>query len=149
MKVLRQASKVASPSSLTALAELIHTRLLPELRDTHEKDNTIQCWLEKATVAYILCAKSPASTPQEFSVVGTRELLDHIKSEIPALCFTGKATHAAQTLIWQAATGPNTGEWLHLLRHPVFDNAGHLNKARVGRYVPDQTLYNIAILTDS
>ncbi|SMY19302.1 unnamed protein product [Zymoseptoria tritici ST99CH_1A5] len=133
MKVLRQASKVASSSSLTALAELIHTRLLPELRDTHEKDSTIQCWLEKATVAYILCAKSPASTPQEISVVGIRELLDRIKSEIPALCFTGKATHAAQTLIWQAATGPNTGEWLHLLRHPVFDNAGHLNKARVGR----------------
>jgi hypothetical protein len=106
----------------------------------------IQAWLEKATIAYILIARSPPRTSPDEAIAGIRELLNHINDEL-RLCFTAKATHAAQTLIWQAAAEPKVMEWLHLLQHPVFENAGHLNKARVGRYVARGYRYTACILT--
>lgn len=40
--------------------------------------------------------------------------------------FSAKATHAIQTLLWKAG-------WNSLLCHSVFENAGPINKARIGR----------------
>jgi hypothetical protein len=132
MKILRQASEVSLPSALTALEDLVCTRLFPELRTEQVGDETTQKWLEKATIAYILFARSPTQNSQTDALTGVQRLLDHIKDE-GSLAFTAKATHAAQTLMWQAAIEPYTQEWLQLLKNPIFDNAGHLNKARIGR----------------
>ena len=49
---------------------------------------------------------------------------------------SAKATHATQTLIWKASGMCNANladKWCVLLRHPLFDNAGQINKARIGR----------------
>ncbi|KAM3419440.1 hypothetical protein BST61_g5366 [Cercospora zeina] len=50
--------------------------------------------------------------------------------------FATKATHAAQTLIWKATDGTDSEiarSCCQLLRHPLFGNAGHVNKGRIGR----------------
>lgn len=136
MQNMRKASHAAPSKTLSALKMFVSLRLLPEIQGGAQDDALLQAWLEKTTIAFILFATSasaeiPSSSPSEI-----QDLLDTIQAHnnVP---FSAPATHAAQALIWKAidAEDSTLSPVLHeLLRHPLFDNAGHLNKGRIGRY---------------
>lgn len=125
--------QISAPATLAALKTFICNRLLPELQTPPTEGDTSQTWLERATITYIMFATSPSQekvTQVDISVI--KELLDEISS-IGHVQFTPKATHAAQTLLWKVANSLGTWSSCKLLQHNLFFNAGHLNKARIGR----------------
>lgn len=128
MRAMRQAMHISPASTLTALKVFICSRLAPEVRTSTTEDTAMKTWLEKATVTYMMFATSSPKV----DVVAIKELLDEISSTHQVL-FSAKATHAAQTLLWKVAGDVETWTSCQLLQHPLFFNAGHLNKARVGR----------------
>jgi hypothetical protein len=100
-----------------------------------EPENSIQIYLEKACVTYVFV------TATDLGSISVAEI-DELEKTFTVIARKSKhglsqaATHAAQTLMWKAVgmSTPDMAErWLGLLRHPLFDNAGHINKARVGR----------------
>lgn len=118
-----------------ALRTFICARLLPNL-ETHQNDgDAAQAWLEKATVAYILFYTRQSDLTPGSSLHDLRDFLDTINGGLGSP-FSPQATHAAQTLLWKASGQSDLGhpfEWGTLLRHPLFENAGLINKARIGR----------------
>jgi hypothetical protein len=128
-----QAVRISAAPTLAALAAFICKRLSPELYTAPTNDTAIMVWLEKATISYILFATS-ASQGQtaDVDIAAIKALLDEISS-INQVQFSPKATHAAQTLLWKVASNLGTLTSCQLLQHPLFFNAGHLNKARIGR----------------
>jgi len=93
--------------------------------------------VEKAAVTYVLFATTADDLPEQDTLASIRSILDdvafHTKRTLSA-----KATHAAQTLVWKRAgalNGDYVDDWCRLLRHVVFESAGQMNKARIGRFV--------------
>lgn len=133
MRTMRQAMQICATPTLVALKAFICNRLSTELRTAATGDTVMQTWLEKATITYIMFATSP----QKGSIAGVdvaaiKELLDEI-SGMNQVQFSPKATHAAQTLLWKVTGDLGTWTSCQLLQHPLFFNAGLLNKARIGR----------------
>lgn len=135
MQTIRKALSASVASALTALRSFIDLRLVPELESEQPARKAAQTWLEKATISYIMYATTKRPGPKEEMLDDLQEVLDSVArgSEIK---FTTKATHAAQTLLWKAIGDSDAGmtySWCHLLKHALFENAGSLNKARIGR----------------
>ncbi|KAK4506953.1 hypothetical protein PRZ48_000686 [Zasmidium cellare] len=134
MKTLRKACEKSCTTALHALRTFICHRLLPDIEDNSQSKSVSQGWLEKASVAYILFhTRLPTFAPAT-SLDDLQDLFDTISNTLQSP-FTAKATHAAQTLMWKAIgqSSGNTFKWCQLLRHPLFENAGYINKARIGR----------------
>jgi len=135
MQTVYKAKRYNVACALSALQGLVCFRLLPDLAPNAVPDNVTSERLEKAAVTCVLFATSQNEVPPAGVVSGLQTLLDTVykRSGCP---FSAKATHAAQTLIWKTAgtSSPDVAaDWLKLLRHPMFDGAGQLNKARIGR----------------
>lgn len=135
MSTLRKASAQSCPTALHALRVLICNRLLTAVQDDMTGGNAAQVWLEKASIAYILFhTRAPDFAPHTSSD-DLQDLFDSLSNAL-GLSFSAKATHAGQTLMWKAIGKSNAVQvfgWCQLLRHPLFENAGHVNKARIGR----------------
>ncbi|EME48399.1 hypothetical protein DOTSEDRAFT_119511 [Dothistroma septosporum NZE10] len=131
MRTLRSACQTSPTAAFTAIRALICTRLLPAMNE-HE---TLHTWLEKALMTYVLLATSQPSTSTQALPVDLTALLDTIRnSGYPRL--STKATHAMQTLLWKASlklSSDSACDWCQMMTHPAFDNAGHVNKGRIGR----------------
>jgi uncharacterized protein (DUF2267 family) len=130
---MRRASQVARAATLSALRVFLNDRLLPEVQADVENQLS-QAWLEKATIAFIMFATS-ASPELPSLAIELQDLLDTIQRHT-VVPFSASATHAAQALIWKfAETCDNrSASSLHeIMRRPLFANAGHLNKGRIGR----------------
>lgn len=136
MQAIRKVHEQAAQTAFDALEHYIVKRLIPEAAHGTEDRTPAQDWVERACVALILHAtENPASMDVE-STNRMRDVLDSA-GQTASITFTPKATHAAQTVIWKAISGTRSevaNIMCDLLRHPVFDRAGNLNKARVGRY---------------
>jgi hypothetical protein len=131
---MRKASQVARAPTLSALGVFLNTRLLPEIQ-ADSKNQLLQAWLEKATIAFIMFATSTSAENLPNLETEIKDLLDAIEDHhnVP---FSASATHAAQALIWKAMDmrdGESTSLLHETMQHPLFENAGHLNKGRIGR----------------
>jgi len=117
-----------------ALTMLIRTRILPECTDSTNATPADYDRLEKACVTLTLFATSAQQPLKSALMAQLRDLLEdvHRNTGNP---LSAKAVHAMQTLIWKTANGPDpcSEAWLSLLRRPIFDGAGQVNKARIGR----------------
>ena len=135
MQAIHRTRQADTKIAYDSLKYLITSRLLPEVATSNESEDSVQVYLEKACITYIhFATKDPAS----ISVAEINELEKILNAAIQKTTrsLSETATHAAQTLMWKAvgASNPGIAERLTaLLRHPLFDNAGHLNKARIGR----------------
>lgn len=114
---------------------MICNRLLPESEDHSATGIASLVWLEKASVAYILFhTKAPDFEPHA-AQNDLQKLFDTLFNAFHSP-FSSKATHAGQTLIWKAIgqhNGAHVFGLCRLLTHALFENAGHINKARIGR----------------
>ena len=137
MQSIHRVRHVSLEAACHAIWKLVTTRLLPDLSAASETEVIFQTWIEKACVTYTLFATSSIDATSDFVIAGLEDTLNAVVQRSNT-AFSPKATHAAQALIWKAAgtADPDTGDrWCRLLRHPLFDGAGQVNKARVGRYV--------------
>ncbi|KAF7189672.1 hypothetical protein HII31_08992 [Pseudocercospora fuligena] len=135
MQTLRKAEQMSTEPALDALRLFICDRLLPEVKSAQARDPQIMEWVEKSTVTYILFATTGNDFARGKRASDLKDLLDSIKQACGCGLST-KATHAAQTLIWKATGGSDENTPMiccKLLQHPVFEHAGHINKARIGR----------------
>lgn len=127
--------QISVHSTLRLLAQLICSRLLVDLPTDDVPDDEAYVRLEKAVVTYTLFATAQNDSQPAVTADDIASLLDaiHQRSKRP---LSAEATHASQTLIWKA-TGAVSGEasesWCQLLQHDIFDGAGLVNKARIGR----------------
>lgn len=132
---MRKAHEVLPDVAIAALQTFILERLLPEVSSVHSVLDQVNEWLEKASITYTLYATTRMVSSGESLVDGLTLLFDSLH-EHAAARFTSKATHAAQTLIWKATSLPDftvAQQCCLLLRHPLFDNAGNINKGRIAR----------------
>ncbi|KAK5116066.1 hypothetical protein LTR85_009348 [Meristemomyces frigidus] len=128
-------TRISGHCALTALNELITTRLLPDFLPDTQPESVSRDRLEKATVSYVLFATTQQEAPPVEMTDDLQTLFDTFVGRSNS-ALSAKATHASQTLIWKTVSGSHTdaaAEWSKLLRHPIFDSAGQLNKARIGR----------------
>lgn len=135
MQTLRKAEQMSTEPALDALRLFISDRLLPEVKSAQARDPQVMEWIEKTTVTYILFATTGNDFANGKRASDLKDLLDRIRQACGAGLST-KATHAAQTLIWKATGGSDESTPMaccKLLQHPVFELAGHINKARIGR----------------
>lgn len=137
MQAIHRADKSSPDIALDALEQLITARLVPDMSVTAGEADPLQEWTEKACVTLTLLATKNVATAPRSAI----ERLTRVFTSITNRAREGlsaKATHAIQTLIWKTMTGvaPNNAEpWCGLLRHHIFNGAGHINKARIGRRV--------------
>ncbi|KXS96523.1 hypothetical protein AC578_5840 [Pseudocercospora eumusae] len=135
MQTLRKAEQISTEPALDALRLFICDRLLPEVKSAQARDPQVMEWIEKTTVTYILFATTGNDFANGKRASDLKDLLDRI-SQACGVGLSTKATHAAQTLIWKA-TGASDEKTpvacCRLLQHPIFEHAGHINKARIGR----------------
>ncbi|KAI5369758.1 putative meiosis specific protein Spo22/ZIP4/TEX11 [Septoria linicola] len=137
LQTARKANETAPETTLSALRMLILQRILPEATNLHSEAGHIYEWLEKATITYAMYVTTHMVTTGTDYVSDLTSLFDAIE-KIGAALFSAKATHAAQTLLWRATNGPNDAAariCCRLLRHPLFENSGYVNKARIGRKI--------------
>lgn len=138
MQAIHRVRRVDTKTACDALRRIIVDRLVPYLADSdHDKEaDSARVWIEKAIVTYVqFTATDLSSIPT--ALIDMRDLLNEILASSNA-DLSPRATHAAQTLMWKAsntADAQTEEEWCNLLRHPIFENAGQINKARIGRYV--------------
>lgn len=135
MQTIHKARRVSGTCALTALEEFITFRLLPDLLPGQSEESNARDRLEKTTVTYVLFATTQNEQPPTQTIAGLRTLIDAIVTSGKS-ALSPKATHAAQTLLWKTAGAANADiadDWCKLLRHPIFESAGHLNKAKIGR----------------
>ena len=136
MRAIHRIQRVNTQVALDALAELTTTRLLTDVPADRDADTPLQDRVEKVCVTYVLFATTAPGAASFQAIDGLLATLDAVaqRSKKP---FTAKATHAAQTLLWKAAGAAESeiaDRWCIILRHPLFESAGHINKARIGRY---------------
>lgn len=134
MHSIHKVKRVDHDIALNALQRLICGRLVQDLGTAMEPEQ-VKDWLEKATVTYTMFVTSQQGT--ETSDMGTTLLtVFNMITQASSEALSPKATHALQTLIWKASSSSESkwsGPWLELLRHQLFDSAGMINKARIGR----------------
>jgi hypothetical protein len=101
------------------------------------ENDAIPTWVEKSCVTYTLFVTSDSQETQNLSVQWLQGIYDAIAQALNGP-LPPRATHATQALIWKAAGVDHTelADKMHgLLRHPLFNSAGQLNKAKISRYV--------------
>ncbi|KAK6429054.1 sporulation-specific protein 22 [Oleoguttula sp. CCFEE 5521] len=133
--------KAHAQACLSSLEQLVRYRLLPDLTTAMETDE-VHAWLEKAAVTYTSVCTATALGRVSEPVAMLIALFDAIVNAIQT-SVSAKATHTMQTLIWNASaksTGEDAKSWLHLLQHSLFDSAGVVNKARIGRKAIENAL---------
>ena len=135
MQTLHVARRVSVEAACFALSELITARLLDDLPNDEDTESSLPIYIEKACVTYVYFA---SNDPNSIS----SSLIDQLQHTLELIIrrtgrtLSPKATHAAQTLIWKAtgeANADSADRWCELLRNPLFDSAGQINKARIGR----------------
>nr|POE46882.1 hypothetical protein CFP56_00214 [Quercus suber] len=132
--------------ALSGLHDLIVKRLLPDLDSEVSLDSSSWIRVEKAVVTYVMFATADSKEPKSERMSNLKLLLDFIQHRCQQPVST-EATHAAQTLMWKAMgaipeSDAATAEgWCLLLRHPIFANAGRINKARIWRRALQSALY--------
>ncbi|CAK1355183.1 unnamed protein product [Cercospora beticola] len=121
--------------AISAMQIFAMDRILPEMASAGDRADQVKDWLEKATITCTLWASRQMIETGKYLSDKLLLLYDQIQQR-QSEPFTTKATHAAQTLIWKAVDGSvnaASGGCCQLLRHPLFCNAGHVNKGRIGR----------------
>ena len=137
MKSIHRVRKVSLRVACHALGDFITEQLLPSLTVDREPNDAVWIWIEKTCVTYTLLVTSDSHETQNNSIQWLKGIYDTIAGVI-ARPLPPRATHATQALIWKAASLKATelaDTWHVLLRHPLFDSAGQMNKAKIGRYV--------------
>jgi len=140
MQTVHKAKRHSPECAVSALGLFIAHRLLPDISPGLDPASPPLDRLEKAVVTYVLFATTCNELAPDKAIVETRNLLDALANH-GQTTLSSKATHAAQTLIWKAAgnSGSEASEaaegWYRTLWHPVFDNAGQMNKAKIARWV--------------
>ena len=135
MQTIHRVRKVDVDAACLALGKLISGRMPPNIAADQSNAPPIQDYLERACISQVLFATSSPGVARQFAIDQLHQTFNAIVQRSNSL-FSPQATHAAQTLIWKAAAAsdPDTAErWFVLLRHPLFDGAGQVNKARIGR----------------
>jgi hypothetical protein len=135
MQAIRKVHDQSESIALDCLEHFVSKRLVPEAANRTEHDTTTQDWIERACVAFILYATQDTAFMTNDITTRIQTILNHIGHRAD-ISFTPRATHAAQTLIWKAMSraSPEVADAMcDVLRNRVFDSAGSINKARIGR----------------
>lgn len=137
MQMIDKVKHISVESSLTAIMHLVNTRLLPELLSGDANDAVALGRLETAAVTFTLFVTEPIEHGEQDGPVSLGAFFESIH-QLRSRAFSVKATHAIQTLVWKRAglqTTESASDWWKILRHPLLESAGHLNKGRIGRRV--------------
>ncbi|KAK0871741.1 sporulation-specific protein 22 [Friedmanniomyces endolithicus] len=135
MQTMNRLRRIDLHSTLVGLTDFITTRLLPDCVPDEAADERRFDRLERAIVTYVMFVTTSDELPTRDTAAGVKFILDEV-SHGTKRTLSARATHAAQTLVWKKAGAANvesSDEWCQLLRHAVFDSAGHMNKAKIGR----------------
>ncbi|KAK0875733.1 sporulation-specific protein 22 [Friedmanniomyces endolithicus] len=135
MQTVNKLRRISLHSALVGLTDFITTRLLPDCVPDDAVDERRSDRLERAIVTYVIFVTTSDELPARDTAAGVKFILDEV-SHRTTRTLSARATHAAQTLIWKktgAADAESSDEWCQLLRHAVFESAGHMNKAKIGR----------------
>jgi hypothetical protein len=115
-------------SACKVFDELIHMRLF-------QQEN--QQWVEKAVITRVWF--STGGTPADDVLENLHELFDTVNQRSKTV-FTAPAAHATQTLLWKRVEAASKQEqtceaesWCKLCLHPLFENSGAQNRAKVTR----------------
>jgi len=136
---LHNLRKMDSSLACKALDELLSFRLFPASNATLvEHTIVMRFWIS------ILHSNEQDQIPVVIKLMG---LLDLVVSTIN-YTFSALGAHAAQTLIWRQIDSvyneqrqyKTTEAWCLLALHPIFANAGDLNKARICRKIMSSAL---------
>lgn len=134
MQTIHRARKVSLHAACEILRQFVTKRLLSNLSQVGNLENIDIDRIEKACITYVHFVTSDSNASHS-SIDGIHQTLN-VLAQRSGRPISPKSTHAAQTLIWKAA-GSSDSEiahrWCGLLSHPVFDGAGQINKARIGR----------------
>lgn len=136
MRAIHRVRKISAEVACDALGELIESRLLPDVSAASGSRDGLQDWIEKACVTYTHFAASISDAAYDHIIDRLGSVFDAVAKQ-SGTTFSPRATHAIQALIWKAvgiAEHGNAEAWCSLLRHSLFDSAGQVNKARIGRY---------------
>ncbi|KAK0947986.1 sporulation-specific protein 22 [Friedmanniomyces endolithicus] len=135
MRTINKLRRISLQSTLVGLTDFITTRLLPECVPDDAADERRSGRLERAIITYVMFVTTCDELPAHDTAAGVKFILDEV-SHRTKRTLSARATHAAQTLIWKkagAVDAESPDEWCQLLRHAVFESAGHMNKAKIGR----------------
>ncbi|KAK5112103.1 hypothetical protein LTR62_004445 [Meristemomyces frigidus] len=136
MQVVHRLKRISVRSSLASMWDLIDRRLLSACQEHEGSDETALSRLETAVVTFTMFSTTAdTQSSSQDTIAGITDLLDMIH-KAHGRSLSSKAAHATQTLIWKRAGAEEetaTDAWFVLLRHPLFDSVGQLNKGRIGR----------------
>ena len=137
MKVIHRVNQASHVAACRALEDFLTSRLLPDVIDGGETDHRVLKWVEQVCVTYALLVVQGSQRAQHVTIDWLQGAYDATAAALNGT-FSSKATHAIQALVYKISA-PNDAnvadKWLRILRHPLFNNAGQVNKAKIGRYV--------------
>ncbi|KAF2741108.1 SPO22-domain-containing protein [Polyplosphaeria fusca] len=129
--IMHHVHRLKDHSGVTAckvVEDLLDIRLFREDND---------CWIEKAFIARVWIGTTITLADNGFESL--REICDLTQRNTRAP-LSAPAAHAAQTLLWKMVEAAHNQEnfaeaeaWCSLCLHPLFDNAGTLNKSKIAR----------------
>ena len=91
--------------------------------------------MDQSCVTFALYSTLAGEPLNDIVRVQFQDILDAMTSTSVSLSTT--AVHAIHTLLWKKSDTKdpvNSSQWIRILQHPIFDNAGEGNKARIARY---------------
>jgi hypothetical protein len=137
MQTIHKLRHIDLHSALRSIYHFIEARLLLDMPAERDFEDTACIRLEKAIVTYLFFITADAEPRANDGAETTTALLNMTQQRTGHM-LSAKATHAAQTLIWKkagAVSAEASEAWCLLLQHGIFDGAGLVNKARIGRSV--------------
>ena len=137
MKVIHRVNQASHVAACRALEDFLTSRLLPDVIDGGEMDHQVLKRVEQVCVTYALLVVQGSQRAQHVTIDWLQGAYDATAAALNGT-YSSKATHAMQALVYKIFP-PNDAnvadKWLRILRHPLFNNAGQVNKAKIGRYV--------------
>jgi hypothetical protein len=144
MKSINRVNTASHEAACRALGDILTSRLLPDVTSGGDTDQQIFKWVEQVCVTYALYVTQNSQRTLHVTIEWLQGAYDATSQALNGT-FSTKATHAIQALVYKASTTDDANiadKWLEILRHPLFNNAGQVNKTKIGRYVLSMTLQN-------
>lgn len=135
MKAVNRVNTASHLVACKALGDLLTSRLLPDIMIDGELNQEIMAWIERVCVTYALFVTKGAERADHVTVDWLQQIYDATSRAVGGM-FSSKATHAIQALVYKASATKDANlakKWLQILRNPLFDTAGQVNKAKIGR----------------
>ena len=141
MKFIYRVNTASHKAACTTLGDLLTSRLLLDVTTGGGWDNQVLKWVEQICVTYALYVTRDSHRALYVTVDWLQDAYNATSHALKDI-FSAKATHAIQALVYKVSATDDANiadKWLEILRHPLFKNAGPVNRTIISRYVPSLT----------